>query len=157
MPDDGCYQMFCYFHCHPKGLLCYTAQPEPAASDPKCSHILHSDMKETIVNESAAALFFLEEMPLLQIEPMESESKAATTYLLYYWILWRFHEEYYNQFRWSEIGIWKLKYRCSSKGSQLSPQMSIEICISSLKFKFPGSCHSWLYLHQHIFIHLTYI
>ena len=100
-------------------------------------------------------LVFFKEMPLLQKEPMESESKAATTYLLYHWLLWIFHEEYYNQFRWSEIGIWILKYRCPGKGSQLSPQMSIEIYISSLKVKVPGHCHSWWYLRQHIFIHLN--
>ena len=41
----------------PKYLLCYTAQPEPAASDPKCRHILQSDMKETVVNESATGFF----------------------------------------------------------------------------------------------------
>ena len=36
---------FAAFIAIPKDLLCYTAQPEPAASDPKCSHILQSDMK----------------------------------------------------------------------------------------------------------------
>ena len=137
----------------PKDLLCYTAQPEPAASDPNCSHILQSDIKETVENEFATVFF--KEMLLLQREPMVSESKAATTYLLYYWILWRFYEEYFNQFRWSKIGIWILKYRCPSKGSQSSPQMSIEIYISSLKVKIPGHCHSWWYLYQHIFIHLN--
>ena len=55
-------------------LLCYTAQPKPAASDPKCSHILQSDMKETVVNESATGVLE-KKCPLLQREPMESESK----------------------------------------------------------------------------------
>ena len=35
-----------------RDFLCYTAQPEPTAYDPKCSHILQSDMKETVVNKS---------------------------------------------------------------------------------------------------------
>ena len=48
---------FVTFIVTPKDLLCYTAQPERAASDPKCSHILQSDMKETVVNESATGLF----------------------------------------------------------------------------------------------------
>ena len=33
--------------------------------------------------------------------------------------------------------------------------MSIGIYISSLIVKTPGHCHSWLCLHQHIFIHLN--
>ena len=37
----------------PKDLLCYTAQPEPAASDTKCSHVLQSDMKEAVENKSS--------------------------------------------------------------------------------------------------------
>ena len=49
--------MFCRFHCHPKGIQCYTAQPEPAAFDPKCTPILQSDMKETVVNESSTRGF----------------------------------------------------------------------------------------------------
>ena len=49
-----------------KDLLCYTTQPEPNAYDPKCSHILQTDMKETVVNKSTT--FFLEEMPFLQRE-----------------------------------------------------------------------------------------
>ena len=36
-----------------KYILCYTTQPEPTAYDPKCSHILQSDMKET-VNKSTS-------------------------------------------------------------------------------------------------------
>ena len=51
-----------------RDLLCYTAQPEPTAYDPKCSHILQSDIKETVVNKSTT-VFFLEEMPFLQREP----------------------------------------------------------------------------------------
>ena len=35
----------------PKDFSCYTAQPEPTASDPKYSHILQSDMEETVVNK----------------------------------------------------------------------------------------------------------
>ena len=49
MPDNG----------H-KDLLCYTAQPEPTAYDPKCSHILQSDMRETLVNKST---IFLKKWP----------------------------------------------------------------------------------------------
>ena len=41
----------------PKDLLCYTAQPEPTASDLKCSHILQSDEMETVVNKSTARVF----------------------------------------------------------------------------------------------------
>ena len=37
---------FAAFIATPKDILCYTAQPEPTASDPKCNHILQSDMKE---------------------------------------------------------------------------------------------------------------
>ena len=73
---------FAAFIAIPKDLSCYTAQPEPTASDPKCSHILQSDMKEIVENS---------------------------------WILLRFNEEYYNKFRWSEIGIWICKYKFPSK------------------------------------------
>ena len=52
-----------------KDLVCYTAQPEPTVYDPKCSHILQSDMKETVVNKSAIGFFFLKEMSFLQREP----------------------------------------------------------------------------------------
>ena len=48
---------FAAFIAIPNNLLCYTAQPEPAASDQKCSHILQSDMKETVVNDSTATVF----------------------------------------------------------------------------------------------------
>ena len=48
---------FATFIDTPKFILCYTAQPEPAATGPKCSHILQSDMKETVVNESANGFF----------------------------------------------------------------------------------------------------
>ena len=48
---------FATFIDTPKFILCYTAQPEPAATGPKCSHILQSDMKETVVNESATGFF----------------------------------------------------------------------------------------------------
>ena len=41
---------FAAFTDIPKDLLCYTAQPEPTASDPKCSHFLQSDVME-IVNK----------------------------------------------------------------------------------------------------------
>ena len=95
---------FAAFIVIPKDLLCYTAQPEPTASDPKCSHILQGDMKETTVNKFTTQVFE-KEMLFLRREAMESESKRATTYHLYSWILWRFNEEYYNKFRWSEIGI----------------------------------------------------
>ena len=44
-------QCFAGFIAIPKDLLCYTAQPEPTASDPKCSHFLQSDVKETVVNK----------------------------------------------------------------------------------------------------------
>ena len=43
----------------PKDFSCYTAQPEPTASDPKYSHILQSDMEETVVNKSTISLGFL--------------------------------------------------------------------------------------------------
>ena len=49
-----------------KDLLCYTTQPEPTAYDPKCSHILQSDMKETVVNKSTTGF---KEMPFRQREP----------------------------------------------------------------------------------------
>ena len=107
MPDNGSYQIVCCFIAIPKDLLCYTTQPEPVASDPKCSHILQSDMKETVENKSTTGF--------LQREPKESESNIATTYLLYSWILWRFHEEYYNKFRWSEISVWIWKYTFPTK------------------------------------------
>ena len=48
-----------------KDLLCYTAQPEPTAYDPKCSHILQNDMTETVINKSTT-VFVLEEMSFLQ-------------------------------------------------------------------------------------------
>ena len=57
MPDNGGYQMFCCFHCHPERYFCYTVQPEPAASDPNYSHILQGDMKETVVNKSTTVFF----------------------------------------------------------------------------------------------------
>ena len=50
-----------------KDLLCYTTQPEPTVHDPKCSHILQSDMKETVVNKSTTVFF--KEMPFLQRKP----------------------------------------------------------------------------------------
>ena len=154
MPDNGCYQMFCYFHCHPQRsfMLHSTAWT-------RCiwSKVLSNPAKWYEGNSSKwiCHWVFWKEMPLLQRESVESKSKAATTYLLYNEMLWRFHEKYYDQFRWSDIGIWILKYRCPSIGSQLSPQTSIEIYISSLKVKIPGHCHSWWYLHQHISIHLN--
>ena len=40
-----------------KDLLFYTAQPESTAYDPKCSHILQNDMKETVVNKSTTGFF----------------------------------------------------------------------------------------------------
>ena len=40
-----------------KDLLCYTAQPETTAYDPKCSHILQGDMKETLVNKFTTVFF----------------------------------------------------------------------------------------------------
>ena len=40
-----------------KDLLCYTAQPEPTASDQKCNHILQNDMEETVVNKSTTQVF----------------------------------------------------------------------------------------------------
>ena len=49
---------FAAFIAIPKYILCYTAQPEPTASDQKCSHILQSDMKETVVNKSITLFFF---------------------------------------------------------------------------------------------------
>ena len=107
-PDNGSYQMFCCFHCHPQRSLCYTAQPAPAVSDPKCSQIMQSDMKEIVENKYTTVFF--KEMPVLQRQPKEDELKTATTYLLYSWILWRFHEGYYNKFKWSEIGIWIWKF-----------------------------------------------
>ena len=36
---------------HKDGIY-HTTQPEPTAYDPKCNHILQSDMKETVVNKS---------------------------------------------------------------------------------------------------------
>ena len=48
---------FAAFIVTPKDLLCSTAQPGPAASDQKCSHILQSDMKETVEDESTTAFF----------------------------------------------------------------------------------------------------
>ena len=42
-----------------KDILCYTAQPEPTASDQKCSHILQSDMKEMVLNKSTIPFGFL--------------------------------------------------------------------------------------------------
>ena len=56
-----------------KDLLCYTTQPEQTAYDPKCSHILQSDMKETVVNYLLLGL--KKKMPFLQREPEESVSK----------------------------------------------------------------------------------
>ena len=47
---------FASFIAIPKDISDYTAQPEPAASDPKCSTILQSDMKET-VNKSTTGVF----------------------------------------------------------------------------------------------------
>ena len=52
-----------------KDLLCYTTQPEPTAYDPKCSHILQSDMKEAVVNKSTTGFKKKKEMPFLQREP----------------------------------------------------------------------------------------
>ena len=69
MPDNGGYQMFCCFHWHPNGHLCYTAQPEPTASDPKCCHILQSDMEETVVN---LPFFFNKKCPFCE----ESQRKV---------------------------------------------------------------------------------
>ena len=40
-----------------KDLLCYIAQPEPTAYDPKCRNSLQSDMKETVVNKSTTVFF----------------------------------------------------------------------------------------------------
>ena len=48
---------FAAFIAIPKDILCYTAQPEPAVSDPKCSHIVQGDMKETIANQSTAGVY----------------------------------------------------------------------------------------------------
>ena len=48
---------FAAFIAISKDLLCYTAQPEPTASDQKCSHILQNDMKETVVNKSTTRVF----------------------------------------------------------------------------------------------------
>ena len=42
-----------------KYLLWNTAQPEPTAYDPKCSHIVQSDMKETVVNKFTTVFCFL--------------------------------------------------------------------------------------------------
>ena len=143
---------FATFIVTPKDLLCYTAQPEPTASDPKCSHILQSDMKETVVNESATWVFekkcpFCKEsqwkvnqkhQPLISctIESCEDSMKNIITnsddQKLGY--------EYWN------IDV-------PANESQSSPQMLIEIYISSLKVKIPGHCHSWWYLHQHIHFH----
>ena len=57
MLDSGDYRSFCCFHCHPQRSLCYTAHPEPIASDSKCNHILQSDMKEIVVNKSTNGVF----------------------------------------------------------------------------------------------------
>ena len=58
MPDNGCYtKCFATFIAISKDRLCYTAQPEPTASDPKCNHILQSDIKETVVNKSTTRVF----------------------------------------------------------------------------------------------------
>ena len=54
MEVTKCIAAFIAIH---KDLLCYTAQPEPTAYDPKCSHILLSDMKETLVNKSTTVFF----------------------------------------------------------------------------------------------------
>ena len=48
------------------------------------------------------------------------------------------------------------KYKFPSKGSLLSPQMSIGIYIS-LKVKIPGHCHPRWCLQQHIFIHFKHV
>ena len=50
---------FAAFIAISEDILCYTAQPEPTASDPKCSHILHSDMKEIVLNKSTIPFGFL--------------------------------------------------------------------------------------------------
>ena len=68
-----------------RDLLWNTAQTEPSAYDPKCSHIVQSDMKETVVNKTTTVFF--KEMLFLQREPLERVSKTETTYLLYSWIL----------------------------------------------------------------------
>ena len=44
-----------------KDLLCstlfYVTLPEPPGSDPRCSHILRSDMKEKVLNKSVTEIF----------------------------------------------------------------------------------------------------
>ena len=67
-----------------KYLLCYTTQPEPTAYDPKCSHILQSDMKET-VNKSTSG--FKKRNALSAKRPIRKCVKTETTYLLHSWIL----------------------------------------------------------------------
>ena len=47
---------FAAFIVIPKDLLCYTAQPEPTASDPNCSHMLQRYMMETVVNKSTTGV-----------------------------------------------------------------------------------------------------
>ena len=63
---------FADFTAIPKDFLCYIAQPGTTASDPKCGHILQSDIKETVVNKSTNGVSW-KETPLLQREPNESE------------------------------------------------------------------------------------
>ena len=69
-----------------KDLLCYTTQPEPTAYDPKCSHILQSDMKETVVNKSTTG-FKKKKCPFCKESHKKVCQKTETTYLLHSWIL----------------------------------------------------------------------
>ena len=106
---------FAAFIAISKNLLCYTAQPEPTPSDPKCNHILQSDMKGTVVNKSTTRLFW-KKCPFCKESQRKVNQwikKKNPTYLFKSWILWRFHEEYYNKFRWSEIAIWIWKIQIS--------------------------------------------
>ena len=54
MEVTKCFAAFIAIHRY---FICYTAQPEPTAYDPKCSHILQNDMKETVVNKSTTGFF----------------------------------------------------------------------------------------------------
>ena len=68
MEVTKCIAAFIAIH---KDSLCYTAQPEPIAYNPKCSHILLSDMKETLVNKSTTVFF--KKCPFCKRESKESE------------------------------------------------------------------------------------
>ena len=104
---------FAAFIAIPKDFLCYTAQAEPAPSDLTCSHILQSDMKEIEGNKSTTG--FLKGNAPSAERAKGKWIKTATTYILYSWILWRFHEDFCNKFRRSEISIWIWKYRFPTK------------------------------------------